>query len=154
MAVLVDVSTLMTDWVTGETVHGRQLCTRIMEEWLCDADIIRVVTAGRSRFLDVGRKTRLTPELMALVLAIRDKGCRYPGCHRPGSWCQAHHVKHWRHGGETNLDNLSSAADTTTSSTKTAGTSNSTPPQYSPSKPPTAKSSSATHRLSLDPPMI
>jgi hypothetical protein len=106
MAALVDVNTLMTDWVTGQTVDGRQLCTRIMEEWLCDADIIRVVTAGRSRFLDIGRKTRLIPELMAFVLAIRDKGCRYPGCHRPGSWCQAHHVKHWRHGGETNLDNL------------------------------------------------
>jgi hypothetical protein len=105
-AVIVDVGTLMTDWVTGQTVDGRQLCTRIMNEWLCDTDIIRVVTAGRSRLLDIGRKTRIVPAPMALLLAIRDKGCRYPGCHRPGSWCQAHHVQHWRHGGATNLANL------------------------------------------------
>jgi hypothetical protein len=107
MAALVNIDEHLADqWLTGETVNGRHLTTRILEERLCDPDITRIVTQGRSRFFDLGRKTRLIPQLMALVLAIRDRGCRYPGCNRPGSWCQAHHIKHWRHGGETNLDNL------------------------------------------------
>jgi hypothetical protein len=56
--------------------------------------------------LDIGRNTRIVPQPMALLLAIRDKGRRYPGCNRPASWCQAHHIWHWPHGGPTQLDNL------------------------------------------------
>ena len=40
------------------------------------------------------------------ALAVRDRHCRFPGCDRPGSWCDAHHVWHWSEGGPTDLDNL------------------------------------------------
>ena len=29
---------------------------------------------------------------------------RFPGCH--GRFCQAHHIRHWAHGGPTTLSNL------------------------------------------------
>lgn len=32
--------------------------------------------------------------------------CRWPGCERPASWCDGHHLVHWAHGGSTDLDNL------------------------------------------------
>lgn len=35
-----------------------------------------------------------------------DKGCSFPGCDRPPSWCQAHHIRHWIDGGVTDIDNL------------------------------------------------
>ena len=33
-------------------------------------------------------------------------GCTFPGCSRPPSWCDAHHVWHWCDGGPTDLSNL------------------------------------------------
>jgi Domain of unknown function (DUF222) len=39
-------------------------------------------------------------------VAARDGGCRFPGCDRPVRFCDAHHIKHWRHGGPTDHDNL------------------------------------------------
>jgi hypothetical protein len=37
---------------------------------------------------------------------VRDGGCVFPGCDRPLSWCEAHHLVHWLDGGPTDLDNL------------------------------------------------
>ena len=34
----------------------------------------------------------------------RDQHCRFPGC--AATRCDAHHVRHWAHGGETTLSNL------------------------------------------------
>ena len=45
------------------------------------------------------------PRPLFHALVLRDRHCRYPGCDRPPTWCQAHHVHHWRHGGPTSLDN-------------------------------------------------
>ncbi|HEX6548167.1 MAG TPA: HNH endonuclease signature motif containing protein [Candidatus Dormibacteraeota bacterium] len=36
----------------------------------------------------------------------RDRGCRFPGCHAPAEWADAHHLRHWLKGGETELYNL------------------------------------------------
>lgn len=74
--------------------------------WACDASLTRVITDGRSQPLDVGRKTKVVPAPIRRAVAIRDRGCRFPGCDRPPGWCDAHHVRHWADGGETALDNL------------------------------------------------
>jgi HNH endonuclease len=37
---------------------------------------------------------------------VRDGGCAVPGCDRPLAWCEAHHLRHWLHGGATDLANL------------------------------------------------
>jgi 5-methylcytosine-specific restriction endonuclease McrA len=39
-------------------------------------------------------------------VAARDRRCRFPGCDRPQTWCDAHHVVHWARGGPTSLANL------------------------------------------------
>ncbi|MCZ6852906.1 MAG: HNH endonuclease signature motif containing protein [Gammaproteobacteria bacterium] len=39
------------------------------------------------------------------ALKRRDKGCRFPGCEQT-HYVDAHHIHHWAHGGETNLENL------------------------------------------------
>ena len=40
-----------------------------------------------------------------LGFAVRDKGCVFPGCDRPPSWCEAHHITPWARGGGTDLTN-------------------------------------------------
>jgi hypothetical protein len=72
----------------------------------CDAKVSRVITDAASRPLDVGRSTKVVPPALRRAVTVRDRGCRFPGCGRPPSWCDAHHVRHWADGGPTALDNL------------------------------------------------
>jgi hypothetical protein len=72
----------------------------------CDASVSRVITSGASEPLDVGRRTPVVPAGIRRAVVVRDRGCRFPGCDRPHAWCDAHHVVHWAHGGDTALSNL------------------------------------------------
>jgi hypothetical protein len=72
----------------------------------CDAAIMRVVMTGRSEPLDVGRRTPVIPAPMRRAVILRDRRCRFPGCDRPHTWCDAHHVRHWADGGPTAISNL------------------------------------------------
>jgi Domain of unknown function (DUF222)/HNH endonuclease len=56
--------------------------------------------------LEVGRATRVVSPAQRTALAVRDGGCVFPGCDRPVAWCDAHHLRHWLHGGTTDLGNL------------------------------------------------
>jgi len=56
--------------------------------------------------LDLGRTTRVVSAAQRRSLAVRDGGCVFPGCDRPLAWCDAHHLRHWLHGGPTDLANL------------------------------------------------
>jgi hypothetical protein len=55
--------------------------------------------------LSVGRKTRSIPPALRRALNSRDQGCRFPGCTHT-RYVDAHHVKHWAHGGESKPSNL------------------------------------------------
>jgi 5-methylcytosine-specific restriction protein A len=72
----------------------------------CDAAVVPIVLDGRGQVLDIGRLTRTVPDGLRRAVAARDLGCAHPGCDRPGSWCEIHHVQPWAQGGETKLDNL------------------------------------------------
>ena len=56
--------------------------------------------------LEVGRASRVVQAAQRTALAVRDGGCVFPGCARPLAWCEAHHLRHWVHGGPTDLANL------------------------------------------------
>lgn len=73
---------------------------------VCDAGVSRVITGTGSDPLDVGRRTRTVPPALRRALVVRDGGCRFPGCRRLPRWCDAHHLEHWLHGGDTKLSNL------------------------------------------------
>jgi hypothetical protein len=71
----------------------------------CDCHIGRVILDAHGDVLDLGRSQRLPNRALRRALEIRDHGCVWPGCDRPGRWCDAHHLHWWEHGGPTNLDN-------------------------------------------------
>lgn len=71
----------------------------------CDAAVIPIVMNGKGQPLDVGRATRTIPDGLRRAVAARDRGCARPGCGRPGSWCEVHHIREWENGGETSLGN-------------------------------------------------
>jgi hypothetical protein len=72
----------------------------------CDCKIIPAVLGSHSEPLDLGRLRRLVPPGIRRALYLRDRGCAFPGCHRPPRHCQGHHIRHWADGGPTELGNL------------------------------------------------
>jgi Domain of unknown function (DUF222)/HNH endonuclease len=71
----------------------------------CDGETVVLVEDERGEPLNIGRKTRVVPTAIKRALWARDRGCRFPGCHRK-RFVDAHHVEHWSAGGETSLANL------------------------------------------------
>jgi hypothetical protein len=90
----------------GELDHGGPVPRQIARRVACDASVMRVVMAGVSEPLDVGRRTALISPSLRRAVIVRDGHCRFPGCDRPHTWCDAHHVEHWADGGPTSLPNL------------------------------------------------
>jgi len=88
------------------TADGFTLTPETISRLLCDCGVHRVITRGRSTILDYGTRTQTIPAPLFNTLVIRDQHCRWPGCDRPASWCDGHHVWHWEAGGPTRLDNL------------------------------------------------
>ena len=104
---VVDVAARIAgDPVAGVTVDGITLTPDTISRILCDCGVHRVVTDGASTILDYGRTTRTIPAPLFNALVIRDRHCRWPGCDRQPAWCEGHHVRHWEHGGTTELPNL------------------------------------------------
>jgi hypothetical protein len=90
----------------GRSVDGEPLDAATVGSLLCDAGLHRVVTDGASVVLDAGRTTRTVGHHLFRALAVRDGGCRFPGCDLAVSRCEAHHVTPWQHGGGTDQSNV------------------------------------------------
>jgi hypothetical protein len=71
----------------------------------CDGVLHRLLVDRDGAILDYGRATRVWPVDLYNAIAARDQGCRWPGCDRPASWCEVHHLWEWERGGPTSLDN-------------------------------------------------
>jgi hypothetical protein len=65
-----------------------------------------VLGGGPTVPMEVGRASRVVTAAQRSALAVRDGGCVFPDCSRPLAWCEAHHLRHWLHGGPTDLANL------------------------------------------------
>ncbi|MEN9621215.1 MAG: hypothetical protein RL499_1408 [Actinomycetota bacterium] len=69
----------------------------------CSSGVIPVVIDPRGDVVALGREARLFTRRQRIALAARDGGCRFPGCERPPSWTEAHHIVPWSEGGTTDL---------------------------------------------------
>jgi hypothetical protein len=87
-----------------ELADGRPLAAETARRLACDASLVEV-TERDGRLLALGRKRRTVSPSLRRALTARDRGCRFPGCERT-RFADAHHVRHWSRGGETNLENL------------------------------------------------
>jgi hypothetical protein len=90
----------------GELEWGGPIAAETVRRLGCDATVARVVFDSASAVLDVGRARRVPGPAARRALRVRDEGCVWPGCDRPASWSQAHHLTHWAQGGSTDLENL------------------------------------------------
>jgi hypothetical protein len=106
VVVHVDVETL-TDGpasTVGVLDDGAPIPAETVRRLCCDAALVAMAEQD-GKPLSVGRRTRTIPSAIRRALERRDAGCRFPGCQQRRH-VDAHHVRHWAHGGETSVENL------------------------------------------------
>jgi len=90
----------------GEMEFSLPISSTAIQRMACDCSVTRVLLSQESLVVDVGRSKRVIGGAMRKALQMRDEHCKWPGCERPPSRCDGHHLTHWIEGGPTNLDNL------------------------------------------------
>ena len=91
--------------VPGDDPAGDRITAAQARRLACTAKILPAVLDGKGLPVDLGRAKRLFTPAQRKALLIRDRTCRAEGCDVPGTWCDAHHLDPWHHGGPTDLDN-------------------------------------------------
>jgi hypothetical protein len=97
---------LATGQGVAELAGAGPISARTAQRLYCDCDLAKVFINPTDKTLTLNRTQRRASANQRRLLHLRDGGCTFPGCSRPPNWCEAHHVDHWEHGGETNLANL------------------------------------------------
>lgn len=101
VVVTLDHDALRAALGAASLVESDELVTAAQVRHLaCSAGLLPLVLDGESLPLDLGRSQRLFTPAQRVVLAVRDRGCSFPGCDRPPSDCEAHHGRDpwWRSG--------------------------------------------------------
>ena len=112
MTVVIDMNDLpgstreLVDAIRTERRYRSSLSRSTLDRIMCDCEITRVLMAGESEVLDVGRATRTVGRAQWNALVARDGGCTTPGCNAPPERCEAHHRRRWGEGGPTEINNL------------------------------------------------
>jgi hypothetical protein len=90
----------------GENEFTLPIAAGTVQRLACDCSLTRVLLDQESVIVDVGRSKRVISGPARRALKARDGHCRWPGCERPASRCDGHHLVHWSNGGPTDLSNL------------------------------------------------
>ena len=104
LLIIVDYDILAGRLANPRLGDGTPLSAEELLRLACDAKILPAIFDQKGRPLWLGRGKRHATAHQRAVLAARDKGCI--GCSASANWCQAHHIRHWEHGGGTDIDNM------------------------------------------------
>ncbi|MRJ78030.1 DUF222 domain-containing protein [Aeromicrobium sp. SMF47] len=105
VAVTIDIDDLRTGQGTATNTSGTTTSAAKAQRLACNAHLVALYLENGTRVIDHGMTKRLYDRHQRLALAVRDKGCVFPGCDRPPAWCEAHHLSFWSEGGPTDLTN-------------------------------------------------
>ncbi|MEU4563020.1 DUF222 domain-containing protein, partial [Actinoplanes sp. NPDC023936] len=106
LAVTASYDVLRGELGPGLLEDGEPVSAETVRRLACDSRILPLIFGGESQVLDAGRTRRLVSGVQRRALMVRDRGCTFPGCDRPGRWCEAHHMNPWSDGGKTDLREL------------------------------------------------
>jgi len=103
--VTISMETLRGGLATATMDTGTDLSPGEARRMACEGGLLPAVLGARSQILDFGRARRLFSKAQRAVMALRQGfRCAAEGCDRPTAWCDAHHLTHWNHHGNTDLD--------------------------------------------------
>jgi len=95
----------------AKTATGSRISIRDAIRMASHAHHYLTLFDDHGRALYLGRSKRIASADQRIVLIARDRGCSFPSCTRPATWCQAHHVTDWIDGGNTDIDSLTFGCD-------------------------------------------
>ncbi|WP_027944080.1 HNH endonuclease signature motif containing protein [Amycolatopsis taiwanensis] len=72
----------------------------------CESKVVPAIFGNNAAPLYVGDASRFATPAQRRYLAVRDRGCAYPGCTRGPKWTTPHHVVAWSVDKRTDVDNL------------------------------------------------
>jgi len=74
-----------------------------VERHMCSEGHLPILFEG-GQVVNLGRDARLFTRYQKMGIAMRDGGCLVPGCDRPPSWTEVHHINEWvRDKGKTDI---------------------------------------------------
>ena len=86
-------------------IDGTPMSAQTARRLACDGKILPIVLGTDSQPMDLGRTSYTPTAALRKAVLIRDHHrCGTPRC--GGMPRHVHHIEHWRHGGQTCLDNL------------------------------------------------
>jgi len=89
----------------GELEGGGTVPAATVQRYACDTAISHITGKGELDH-ELNQASRTIPASTRRALEARDQHCVFPGCDRPLSWCDGHHLVWWINGGPTELPNL------------------------------------------------
>jgi Domain of unknown function (DUF222) len=92
--------------LSGTLDDGTSVSAETLRRVACDCRLLAQGGHGEPSAMSVGRRTRSIPPAIRRALSLRDRSCSFPGCTH-NRFLHAHHIRHWFHGGETSMNNLS-----------------------------------------------
>jgi hypothetical protein len=108
VVVVVDAAVLADDEAAGRACleGGPALTPAQTRRLACDASVTAIVT-DHGEVLAQGRARRYATRAQRRALLMRDGGCARPGCEETRiERLHAHHLRHWLHGGRTDVSNM------------------------------------------------
>ena len=103
LIVLADYDQVHDEITNTRLADGTRLTEAETLAAACDAKILPGIFNKHTANVALGRSQRKVPPWLRKQLIARDGGCIGCGAHH--QICEVHHLKHWKHGGETTLDN-------------------------------------------------
>ncbi|WP_104081534.1 HNH endonuclease signature motif containing protein [Cryobacterium sp. Y11] len=105
-------------WIDG--IDG-PLTVKQVDELICAGGYQPILFGHNGKILHLGSTNRFFNATQRRALAARDGGCIIPGCTVPPQFTQVHHLKGWRQGGPTDIDNAVLLCNPAHASIETSG---------------------------------
>ena len=103
LIVLADYDQVHDEISNARLADGTRLTEAEALAVACDAKVLPGIFNKHTGNVVLGRSQRKAPKWLRKQLIARDGGCIGCGAHH--QICEVHHLKHWKHGGETTLEN-------------------------------------------------
>jgi hypothetical protein len=94
-----------TSELAGELERGGLISGETVRRIACDATVVVALDDDGGHTMYEGRARRYPTDAQRREIMRRDRHCRFPGCTNV-TFTNAHHIKPWKPGGRTDLDNL------------------------------------------------
>jgi hypothetical protein len=109
MSVLIDIETLLDREHPGTVIDCGipvDLPAETIRRWACSADITPIIVGADGVSLYLGRTRRTGNRAQRRALRAMYRSCAVPGCCVAFDNCDIHHIRWYRNGGKTDIDNL------------------------------------------------